>query len=598
MATIGRAFTRQRDFGLSARPVSSLGQAILSGPLTAGSNNDGTELARINPRFQQILRKRLRQARYRIHRRHSMEVSSYESPLKVITSSMSPKNKGASWSKTRGTVKHLLGVFDAFSPGRNSKGGKTPLFSPMNQSVQSPNSKEEGQGGQSDRDLNKMVMGQTHHRRFFCYPETSYKMYWDTFMAVLVIYTCLNVPFRIGFAVEAVGVGVIFEKLINYIFMMDILVTFRTPYSDERGVLVSDPWKIAYRYIRGDLFIDLISSIPFDSVLSGSGGSSSSIGRSVMLLRALRLTRLLRLFRVTKMRRIWEDNESTLSLSNNTNRSIRIGVTLLVMAHLLGSAWHGVSLLVKDVNHTWVTVLIAAHNGSSKIGLTIRYISSVYYAFTSMTTVGYGDILAINDHERLYAIVVMLFGGMVFGLVVGNVTAVIQNFNPVETHYREQIQEIKAYMRSRNIPRLLYQRVKAYFEYHYQDFSVLENPQDILDKLTGPVAMQLNFVHHDRMIRRIPFLHLQQPSFSVAIAKVLKPLLLFRNEMLYYQDDLGTSFYFIVKGTLRTHAMVEEDEDTSASCMKKPPLILEYGTVPQESFTGEVRWQTSAMRCK
>ena len=204
-----------------------------------------------------------------------------------------------------------------------------------------------------------------------------------------------------------------------------------------------------------------------------------------------------------------------------------------------------------------------------------------------MTTVGYGDILAVNDYERLFAIAMMLFGGMVFGFVVGNVTAIIQNFNPVETHYREKMQEIKAYMRSRHIPRLLFQRVKLYFEYHYQDLSILENHQDILEKLTGPVAMQLNFVHYDVMIRRIPFLHLQRPAVAVAIAKVLKPLQLLRNEMLYYQGDLGLSFYFVARGQLTTYFTMESEENKGEK-KDHGPVVVEFAPVLQESFTGEV----------
>ena len=44
-----------------------------------------------------------------------------------------------------------------------------------------------------------------------------------------------------------------------------------------------------------------------------------------------------------------------------------------------------------------------------------RYIAGVYWAITTMTTVGYGDILPKSDVERLYATIIMLLGATVFG---------------------------------------------------------------------------------------------------------------------------------------------------------------------------------------
>jgi len=536
MASIGKAFAKQRDFGLAARPTNKLASQKTALKLVV-SEDDGGELAKINPRLHQLLLKRLRQSRYRLQRHQSLLGSTYESPLRRIASPMSPKN-AESREHARPHEEHQWD-------------GKGTVVEPRSS------------------------------HKFYCYPDTTVKLYWDTFVAVLVIYTCLMVPYRIGFAAEASSAWEAFESLVNYVFMADILVTFRTPYADSRGVLVSSPWRIASRYIRGNFLVDLSSSLPFDAIL---GNSTASLGRSVMLLRALRLTRLLRLFRVTKIRRILEDNQSAWALNNtNYSRSIRIAITLFIMAHLLGSTWHGMSLLKKDMAKTWIAVLIAANNKNVVIKIATKYISSVYFAFTTMTTVGYGDILPITDYERLCAIAMMLFGGMIFGFVVGNVTAIIQNFNPVETHYREKMQEVKAYMRNRRIPRHLFRRIKVYFEHHYQDSSMLGNHQDILNKLTGPVAMQLNFVVYDNMIRRIPFLHFQRPAVAIAVAQVLKPFQIFLNEVLYYQGDLGLSFYFVGRGQLSTYVTLEPEARQT-----DPPLVVGFSTVPQESFTGEV----------
>lgn len=51
-------------------------------------------------------------------------------------------------------------------------------------------------------------------------------------------------------------------------------------------------------------------------------------------------------------------------------------------------------------------------------GLGYRYVSSLYWAFTTMTTVGYGDITATTLSERIYNIFSLIVGGFVFSGII------------------------------------------------------------------------------------------------------------------------------------------------------------------------------------
>ena len=54
-------------------------------------------------------------------------------------------------------------------------------------------------------------------------------------------------------------------------FIIDILINFRTTYVSENDEVVSAPSKIAVHYFRGWFIIDLVAAIPFDLLLFGSG---------------------------------------------------------------------------------------------------------------------------------------------------------------------------------------------------------------------------------------------------------------------------------------------------------------------------------------
>ena len=50
-----------------------------------------------------------------------------------------------------------------------------------------------------------------------------------------------------------------------------------------------------------------------------------------------------------------------------------------------------------------------------------RYISSIYWAVTTMITVGYGDIVAKNKQEMIVAIFTMMMACGVFGYTMNTV---------------------------------------------------------------------------------------------------------------------------------------------------------------------------------
>lgn len=111
-----------------------------------------------------------------------------------------------------------------------------------------------------------------------------FKAVWDWIILLLVIYTAIFTPYVAAFLLsEEKKTRVkesaesrfkdpltMIELIVDIMFIVDILINFRTTYVNKNDEVVSHPGKIAVHYFKGWFLIDVVAAIPFDLLLFGS----------------------------------------------------------------------------------------------------------------------------------------------------------------------------------------------------------------------------------------------------------------------------------------------------------------------------------------
>jgi hypothetical protein len=79
------------------------------------------------------------------------------------------------------------------------------------------------------------------------------------------------------------------------------------------------------------------------------------------------------------------------------------------------------------------------------------YVAALHFAVQSVTSIGYGDIVATNHFERSCTVVLMLVSAIGWAWIIGNIVSIASMSAPVEVLYHEKVDLITSYMEKMNI---------------------------------------------------------------------------------------------------------------------------------------------------
>ena len=223
------------------------------------------------------------------------------------------------------------------------------------------------------------------------YPHEVWKERWDLVIMVLIMYSAVTVPLRVCFSADAQGQVWAFEVAMSFCFLFDLSVTFRLAYQDVQGAWVTDRGAIASNYFQGWFWIDAPSSLPVEVIelLLPHGADTSNLA----FLRALRVFRLIRLLRLLKLEALIGRLEEFLDMNLRVIKILFLVIKMFFVAHLLACGWFYVAALESDLaaavpndGSSWVADYDDGSGLQGDVGR--QYLFALYWAFTTLTTVG------------------------------------------------------------------------------------------------------------------------------------------------------------------------------------------------------------------
>jgi CRP-like cAMP-binding protein len=330
--------------------------------------------------------------------------------------------------------------------------------------------------------------------------------------------------------------------VINAFFLLDVLITFRTAYYDDDGdELVIVPSHIARKYVTTWFVPDLLGSLPFDAMVTGA---------NLNLTRLIKVVRLVRLFKIGRMLKLGYVGafiEDKLGLSPSGMSLLILLVQVFFVGHLVACVLWGVSGVIARTPW-WDRSVPTVHPAMGGSTMGSQYILSLYWTFTIMSTVGYGDIFPTTTPERLLNIFVILLGASVFGYMIANVSGLIQSLNSSDAVMNDKISTITEYLNEKQCPYKLQDAVIKHFRNFYKHASPFD-VDTMLERLPQRLANEVLLVHHANTLKNIAVLkYIDNVTIRLYIFSLMKPVYYEPNEAIIKQGTLGTEIFFLTEG--------------------------------------------------
>ena len=145
-----------------------------------------------------------------------------------------------------------------------------------------------------------------------------------------------------------------------------------------------------------------------------------------------------------KLMKVCEDPEMAENILEDQNKimtiisisymfkTLKLLIVIFLLSYFLGIIYYIICDFVSTSDKYEKNFIMEHMDGKSNKD---RTIAVTYFAFTTLSTVGFGDLVPKNEVEYLVTAFILLFGVAIFSYVMGNFIEIFTSFNQINAGF-------------------------------------------------------------------------------------------------------------------------------------------------------------------
>ena len=409
---------------------------------------------------------------------------------------------------------------------------------------------------------------------FYLYPEDKIIYIIDTLILLLTFWSMIFKPLNLVLnncdiknPINSLNFENITNIFIDLLFVCDLVINFFKSFYNFDEQLITKSEKIFLHYIKSYFIIDLISAIPYYSIIKiiaylNNKNKIISINCTKYYNHVINdKHQILELLKLVKLIKCLSNNNivsNYISLELNEIPFFEDWSFLLSNILILLLIFHLTACIHIFVSSTTFPNWII-QKGLQTSPFFEVYLSSIYFLITTVTSVGYGDIIGSSFTEIIFQIFLLMIGIIAYSWLISSLSNYVQENNKQNEVFNQKISllnEIK--LEHPKMTKELYDKIHLHLE--YINLGQKKDKSSLINVLPHTIQKSLLYEMYKPIIENFNFFKdFKNSEFVNRVISKLKPVLAVKNDLLLEQDEIIEDTIFVKQGRLSLEVKIDAE---------------------------------------